>query len=186
MTAVVLRRKAHDLRYSPNRASPIYLMLRMKPPWVFIDEIRRFVESFCACACDVAANRESQLALAVHELMQNAVPSAHDEEVDLVLEVDPDADRVAVAVTNRCTEAEFQSPRGGSSAMNSEPDALAPLSRRDEARPPPTVAAGSASRVSASRRSSTLSLSRSGGRVTVHASGALRAPALKVPGEIHV
>ncbi len=30
---------------------PIYLMLRMKPPWVFVDEIRRFVESFCACAC---------------------------------------------------------------------------------------------------------------------------------------
>ena len=32
-------------------AQPVYLMLRMKPPWVFIDEIRRFVESFCACAC---------------------------------------------------------------------------------------------------------------------------------------
>ena len=78
----------------PEPRQPVYLMLRMKPPWVFIDEIRRFVESFCACACAVAANRESQLALAVHELMQNAVPHSHDEEVDLVLEVDPDADRV--------------------------------------------------------------------------------------------
>ena len=50
----------------PEPRQPVYLMLRMKPPWVFIDEIRRFVESFCACACAVAANRESQLALAVH------------------------------------------------------------------------------------------------------------------------
>src|SRR5512139_1890219 len=108
----------------PEPRQPIYLMLRMKPPWVFIDEIRRFVESFCACACDVAANRESQLALAVHELMQNAVPHSHDEEVDLVLEVDPDADRVEVAVTNRCTEQEFRSLEERIARMNREPDAL--------------------------------------------------------------
>ena len=43
----------------PEPRQPVYLMLRMKPPWVFIDEIRRFVESFCACACvDSAANSQ--------------------------------------------------------------------------------------------------------------------------------
>jgi anti-sigma regulatory factor (Ser/Thr protein kinase) len=164
---------------------PIYLMLRMKPPWVFIDEIRRFVESFCACACDVAVNRESQLALAVHELMQNAVPFSHDEEVDLVLEVDPDADRVAVAVTNRCTEAEFQSLKERIERMNSEPDALRHY-LAEMSTTPATVRGGLGLARVRFEAQLELSLSRSGGRVTVHASGALRAPALKVPGGAHV
>ena len=50
-----------DSTVRPAKPQPVYLMLRMKPPWVFIDEIRRFVESFCACAA-TGANRESQLA----------------------------------------------------------------------------------------------------------------------------
>ena len=82
-----------------------------------------------------AANRESQLALAVHELMQNAVPHSHDEEVDLDLEVEPDADRVEVAVTNRCTEAEFQALPRPDRRMNTEPDALRHYLTDDEETP---------------------------------------------------
>src|SRR6266511_3241235 len=86
--------------------APIQLFIRMNPPWVFIDEIRRFVESFCACAA-LGADREAQVALAVHELMQNAVPQARGQEVELDLEVDPKADRVWVRVMNECPEDEF-------------------------------------------------------------------------------
>jgi anti-sigma regulatory factor (Ser/Thr protein kinase) len=169
----------------PEPRQPVYLMLRMKPPWVFIDEIRRFVESFCACACAVAANRESQLALAVHELMQNAVPHSHDEEVDLVLEVDPDADRVEVAVTNRCTEAEFQSLKERVARMNSEPDALRHY-LAEMSTSPATVRGGLGLARVRFEAQLALSVTRSGGRVTVHASGALRAPALKIPGGSNV
>src|SRR5512133_3603672 len=111
-------RQAH-----PEKRQPVYLMLRMKPPWVFIDEIRRFVESFCACAC-TGANRESQLALAVHELMQNAVPYSHDEQVDLVLQVQAETDHVEVSVTNCCTDSEYKAIRDRIAKMNTEPDAL--------------------------------------------------------------
>ncbi len=162
---------------------PVYLMLRMKPPWVFIDEIRRFVESFCACAC-TGANRESQLALAVHELMQNAVPNSHDEEVDLVLEVDPEADRVEVAVTNRCTEAEFQFMRERIERMNSEPDALRHyVAAMKES--PATIRGGLGLARVRFEAQLELCVSRSAGRLTVHAAGALRAPALKIPGGPH-
>ncbi len=161
-------------------AQPVYLMLRMKPPWVFIDEIRRFVESFCACAA-TGANRESQLALAVHELMQNAVPHSHDEEVDLVLQVDTDGDRVEVAVTNCCTEAEYKAIHERVSRMNSEPDALRHyVTAMKES--PSTVRGGLGLARVRFEAQLELSVSRSPGHVTVHATGPLRAPSLKIPG----
>src|SRR5512137_2069635 len=86
--------------------------------------IRRFVESFCACA-NLGSDREAQVALAVHELMQNAVPSARGEEVELDLEVDPRADRVAIRVVNSGDDAAFEQLRQRVDAMYGEPDALA-------------------------------------------------------------
>jgi hypothetical protein len=167
-----------------NKPQPVYLLLRMKPPWVFIDEIRRFVESFCSCSCEVQ-HREAQLALAVHELMQNAVPYAHDEEVDLVLEVDPEGDRVEVAVTNRCTEPEYQALRERVEAMNREPDALKHYLGAMKRAPRNTRGVLGLARVRFEAQLQ-VSISRSGGRVTVHASGAVWPPALQVPGgEIH-
>jgi anti-sigma regulatory factor (Ser/Thr protein kinase) len=172
-----------DSSVRPGKQQPVYLMLRMKPPWVFIDEIRRFVESFCACAC-TAANRESQLALAVHELMQNAVPHSHDEEVDLVLEVDADADRVEVAVTNRCTEHEYRAIHDRVEKMNSEPDALRHYVTAMKESPASVRGGLGLARVRFEAQLE-LSVSRSTGRVTVHATGPLRVPALKIPGGKH-
>src|SRR5512141_278755 len=107
-----------------GRDFPIQLLVRMSPPWVFIDEIRRFTESFCACACP-GQDREAQVALAVHELMQNAVPQAHGEEVELMLEVSRERDVVAIRVSNRCSDDDFDALRARVEKMNSEPDALA-------------------------------------------------------------
>src|SRR4030042_2846604 len=103
---------------------PVQLLIRMSPPWVFIDEIRRFTESFCACACP-GQDREARVALAVHELMQNAVPHAHGDEVELMLEVSRAADAIAIRVTNRCSDEDFQELRDRIERMNGEPDALA-------------------------------------------------------------
>jgi hypothetical protein len=163
---------------------PVYLMLRMKPPWVFIDEIRRFVESFCACACELAVNRESQLALAVHELMQNAVPHSHDQEVDLILEVDPAANRVAVSVTNACVESEYHSLKDRIDRMNSEPDALRHyVTAMKES--PATIRGGLGLARVRFEAQLELSISRAAGRVTVHASGELRTPPIAIPGGTH-
>ena len=79
----------------------VQLVLRMKPPWAFVDEVRRFVESFCACAGSMSEHRDAQLAVAVHELMQNAIPRSGGEHLELQLDVDPAGDRVTVAVTRK-------------------------------------------------------------------------------------
>lgn len=99
------------------------LFMRMAPPWVFIDEIRRFVESFCACACP-GLHRDEHLALAVHELMQNAVTCCGSTPVELSLEVDVPHDRVAVRVANACTPKQAAALKERIERMNREPDAL--------------------------------------------------------------
>jgi anti-sigma regulatory factor (Ser/Thr protein kinase) len=163
---------------------PIYLMLRMRPPWVFVDEIRRFVESFCACACP-GQTREAQVALAVHELMQNAIPQAGGDDVDLTLQVDPAADRIEIAVSNPCSEEQFQELLTRIERLNSEPDALRSYLRAmTEA---PAVARGGLG-LARVRFEAQLELSviREGRRVTVLARGLLDAPQLQVPGGTHV
>jgi anti-sigma regulatory factor (Ser/Thr protein kinase) len=160
----------------------VYLTLRMRPPWVFIDEIRRFVESFCACACP-HENREAQLALAVHELMQNAIASSHDEDVELTLEVDPPVDRVAVTVSNHGTEQEYQALRERIERMNHEPDALKHYLKAMTETPVSSRGGLGLARVRFEAQLE-LSVARSGGRMSVFASGPLRAPALPIPGGV--
>jgi anti-sigma regulatory factor (Ser/Thr protein kinase) len=163
---------------------PIQLLVRMSPPWVFIDEIRRFTESFCACACP-GQDREAQVALAVHELMQNAVPHSHEREVDLVLEVDPAANRVQVGVTNECEEAEYAALRDRIQKMNDEKDALRHyvVAMKES---PTTIRGGLGLARVRFEAQLDLSVSRTAGRVTVLASGALKAPPIQIPGGAHV
>ena len=167
----------------PSSERTIYLMLRMKPPWVFIDEIRRFVESFCACACP-GHGREAQLALAVHELMQNAIPHARGGAVDLVLEVEPSAERVSVKVTNPCTDEEFAALSARLASLYCETDALASYLRAMRESPAGTRGGLGLPRI---RFESQLDIrtSREGDRLTVEASGPLRPPPLAVVGGGH-
>jgi hypothetical protein len=80
-------------------AADAVLFLRMQPSWVVVDDIRHFVETFCASACPDAA-REEQLALAAHELVQNAIANAATPDVELRLEVDHSSEWVTVSVSN--------------------------------------------------------------------------------------
>jgi anti-sigma regulatory factor (Ser/Thr protein kinase) len=162
---------------------PVQLLIRMSPPWVFIDEIRRFTESFCACACP-GEDREAQVALAVHELMQNAVPHAHGEEVELVLEVSRDRDLVAVRVTNRCSDENFAALEARVARMNREPDALAHYVRVMRDHPASTRGGLGLARVRFEAQLD-IKVRREAGRVIVEASGPLRAPRLPVVGGTH-
>ena len=152
--------------------APVMLFLRMHPPWVFIDEIRRFVESFCRCACP-HTDRESHLALAVHELIQNAVTNGgRDEPVELSLQVDAAADRIVVRVTNTCSESKAALLAERVQRLNAEPDALsAYVAAMKDSRHAPRGGLGLA-RV---RYEAQLELKvyREDGRVTDQASGAL-------------
>jgi hypothetical protein len=164
----------------PLPKQPVYLKLRMQPPWVFIDEIRRFVESFCACACP-DAGREAQLATAVHELMQNALPSGQGDDVELHLEVDREMNRVQVAVSNRCGEAEHLALAARVDRMYAEPDALAHYLKAMDETPSSERGGLGLARVRFECQLD-LAVSRLEGRVTVHACGPLHAPAIHLGG----
>ncbi len=166
----------------PNR--PVYLMLRMKPPWVFVDEIRRFVESFCSCACP-GQTREAQVALAVHELMQNAIPHSGGEDVDLTLQVDPGADRVEIAVSNPCSEAQLAELMARVDRINAEPDALRSYLRAMAEAPISSRGGLGLARIRFEAQLE-LAVIREGSRVTVLARGPLRAPQLSIAGGAHV
>ncbi len=162
---------------------PIFLMLRMKPPWVFVDEIRRFVESFCSCACP-GQSREAQVALAVHELMQNAIPHAGGESVDLTLQVDPTADRIEIAVSNPASDEQFQDFKGRLDRINQEPDPLQSYLRAMAEAPMNQRGGLGLARVRFEAQLE-LSITREGSRITVLAWGRLRAPQIQIPGVTH-
>ncbi len=165
-------------------AAPIQLFIRMNPPWVFIDEIRRFVESFCGCAA-LGEDREAQVALAVHELMQNAVPHAHGQDVELDLAVDRQAGRISIRVTNDATEAEYAALRDRLAAMYREPDALRHyLGTMKEQ---PTTARGGLglARIRFEAQMDIRVRRTSAERITVEAEGPIRAPSLSTVGVSH-
>lgn len=161
------------MTYEHVRTGPVVLFMRMHPSWVFVDDIRRFVESFCAAACP-GADREEQLALAAHELVQNAIAHASTPGLELRLEVDREAKRVRVSVSNKAAPEHVQVLRDRIDEARAQGDALqgylAAMHRNPEAR-----GGIGLSRV---RFESALDLDLSidGDRVTVHASGPLAAP----------
>jgi anti-sigma regulatory factor (Ser/Thr protein kinase) len=142
------------------------------------------VESFCLCACPGQA-REAQVALAVHELMQNAIPHAGGEDVDLTLQVDPGADRIEIAVSNPCSEEQLAELMARVDRLNSEPDALRSYLRAMAEAP---ISARGGLGLARVRFEAQLELAviREGARVTVLARGPLRAPQLSLTGGVHV
>src|SRR5512138_966280 len=155
------------------RTGPVVLFMRMDPSWVFVDDVRRFVESFCAAACP-GADREEQLALAAHELIQNAIAHARTPGLDLRLEVDKDARRVRVSVTNTVHPDQVPVLRDWIDQARAVGDALegylAAMRRNPEAK------GGLGLARIRFESALDLDLTVEGDRVTVHASGPLAAP----------
>lgn len=159
---------------SDRRAAAV-LFLKLEPTWVMVDDIRQLVAAFCATTC--GGERQDQLALAAHELVQNAIAHAASPDIELELSLDRAGDRAVVSVTNRA-----------------RPDAIAAL----RARLARTVAHGSAldGYLAAMRDNPhargglglariryeaalELALDIEGDRVTVRAAGPLAAPRLE-------
>ncbi len=157
------------------RSEPVVLFLRLDPSWVFVDDIRRFVESFCAAACP-GAEREEQLALAAHELVQNAISYAAEPGVDLRLSVDREAKRVSVAVSNAVTPDQAGVLRERLAAIHAHGDPLTGYLAAMHESPESRGGIGlSRVRFEAALE---LEMSHDDGRVTVHAHGPLAPPPL--------
>ncbi|HEX9050936.1 MAG TPA: DUF6272 family protein [Anaeromyxobacter sp.] len=155
------------------RTEPVVLFLRMDPSWVFVDDIRRFVESFCAAACP-GAEREEQLALAAHELVQNAVSYASEPGVDLRLAIDRESKRVRVSVSNvvRPDQAKVLQERLAAIAAHADPLSAYLAAMRDS----PDTRGGLGLPRIRYEAALELELTQEDGRVTVHAHGPLAAP----------
>ncbi len=155
------------------RCGDRFLLLRMSPSWTFVDDLRRFVESFCAASCP-GADREEQLALAAHELVQNAIAYASTPGVELRLELDARKERVRVSVTNATAPAQAEMLRERIAEVASEADPLAGYLAAMRRAPEERGGLG----LPRVRFEAALDLrvEIAGGRVTVHAEGPLAPP----------
>jgi len=95
---------------------PVVLFLRMQPAWAFVDEIRQFIGAFCITA-GVTPEREEQLAIATHELAQNAIKSATSPTIELRLIMDKARGTVAVSLGNTCGAAAQEKLRAHVAAL---------------------------------------------------------------------
>jgi hypothetical protein len=117
--------------------------------------------------------------------MQNAVPHARGQEVELDLEVDPRVGLVTVRVTNECAEEEYASLRTRVEAMYREPDALRDYLRTMKEHPTTARGGLGLARVRFEAQMDIRVRRSSADRITVEAEGPLRAPVLAHAGGTH-
>jgi hypothetical protein len=117
--------------------------------------------------------------------MQNAIPHAGGESVDLTLQVDPIADRIEIAVSNPATDEQFAEFKSRLARINSEPDPLQSYLRAMAEAPMNQRGGLGLARIRFEAQLE-LSITREGRRITVLAWGRLRPPQLQVPGGTHV
>ena len=157
-----------------GRADPAVLFLRMEPLWSTVDDVRRLVESFCAGACP-GSSRDGELALAAHELVQNAIASGASHGVELQLELDRRAGRARLSVTNDCPPERIPVLRARIARAQANRDPLAGYLEAMREAPHERGGLG-LSRVRY-EGGLELDLEVHGARVTVHAAGTLAAAA---------
>lgn len=155
------------------RCGERFLFLRMSPSWTFVDDLRRFIESFCSASCP-GADREEQLALATHELVQNAIAYASTPGVELRLELDAETERVRVSVTNASGPEQAEVLRARVAEVTGVADPLAAYLAAMRRAPEERGGLG----LPRVRFEAALDLrvEIAGGRVTVHAEGPLAPP----------
>ena len=81
---------------SPQNA---FLKVEFSPAWQFIDDVRRFVTSFCANA-QLDEGQADATAMSAHELLQNAVRHSTDGKATVTLEVIGSARLLSLSVEN--------------------------------------------------------------------------------------
>jgi anti-sigma regulatory factor (Ser/Thr protein kinase) len=98
------------------------LTMRLEARWSFVDDIRRLVHTFCAEAAD--EERGAEVALAAHEMVQNAIANASSPDIELELAVDPAARGVQLAVSHGCAPEKVERLRARLARLYAYADAL--------------------------------------------------------------
>jgi anti-sigma regulatory factor (Ser/Thr protein kinase) len=98
------------------------LQMRLCAP-TFVDDLRRFTEQLVGAA-RVGDDRGGQLALAVHELVENAIRHGGRRPIELEVAVAPERDEVTIEVRNACGRAQYDALRARLDRLEADPDAL--------------------------------------------------------------
>jgi anti-sigma regulatory factor (Ser/Thr protein kinase) len=100
--------------------------LSFSPNVSLVSTVRRFVSEFYVQILS-DAEATSQLAVATHELLDNAVLYSDDGNtaIRIVVHREPDAFRVGIETRNRATPANVEAVRTAIDEMNAAPDAAA-------------------------------------------------------------
>jgi len=106
----------------PDEHRAKVLTMRLDAKWSFVDDIRRLVETFCTEAADAEA--ASEVALAAHELVQNAIANASSPGIELTLALDPAVRGVRLAVSHDCAPEKVERLRTRLSRLYAYADAL--------------------------------------------------------------
>jgi len=77
-----------------------YVDITFGPRWKYIAVTRNYVQSFIAIGL-AGQSKADKIAMAVSELLENAVKYSAGEETRIRLEVRPDRKKIIVAVSNR-------------------------------------------------------------------------------------
>jgi hypothetical protein len=103
----------------------VYVELRFSPSWALISDVRRFVDVFFRRTLE-DSDAASRVALAAHELLENATKYSVDGEARLRLEVEPaePTPRLSIHVSNRTNPDEIERLEKRFAAMTEEPDAF--------------------------------------------------------------
>lgn len=101
-----------------------YVALRFAPSWELISDVRRFVDIFLRRTL-ASPDAASRVALAAHELLENATKYSIDGEVALHLEVRrADTPYLTITVGNRANEDEIERLEARFGEMNKQEDAF--------------------------------------------------------------
>lgn len=76
-----------------------YIELRFGPRWKYISAVRSFIQNFLVVGLE-DTQKASTIAMAVSELLENAVKYANGEDTHIRLEVKPDGSHIALHVEN--------------------------------------------------------------------------------------
>ncbi len=102
--------------------SNAFLKVEFSPAWQFIDDVRRFVTSFCANA-RLDPGQADAAAMCAHELLQNAVRHSIDGKATVTLEVLAEEKLLALSVENLANAESLEVLKKMKQRLESTPDA---------------------------------------------------------------
>lgn len=105
-----------------TREPDAYIELKFGPRWKYIAVVRAFLQNFMALSNASDSGRADKIAMAVSELLENAVKYATGEETGVGVWLNQHDDSITVSVTNKASPESIEVlKKNWATAMEGEP-----------------------------------------------------------------